>query len=116
MNGADPAMVGNDRRRSSARALGWALAWALPPDTDDAPHPRPAPVAEALGYRPSSALVISSTLHKGPHTGSMGRVGACGDNAAMESSFALLQKNVLPPHKRPDPLRPESQPNPGQSP
>ena len=29
--------------------------------------------------------------------GSMGRVGACGDNAAMESFFALLQKNVLDP-------------------
>ncbi len=28
-------------------------------------------------------------------TGSMGRVGAAGDNAAMESFFALLQKNVL---------------------
>ena len=28
-------------------------------------------------------------------TGSMGRVGACGDNAAMESFWALLQKNVL---------------------
>jgi putative transposase len=27
--------------------------------------------------------------------GSMGRVGACGDNAAMESFFALLQNNVL---------------------
>lgn len=27
--------------------------------------------------------------------GSMGRVGACGDNAGMESFFALLQKNVL---------------------
>jgi putative transposase len=27
--------------------------------------------------------------------GSMGRVGACGDNAAMESFFARLQKNVL---------------------
>ena len=27
-------------------------------------------------------------------TGSMGRVGACFDNAAMESFFALLQKNV----------------------
>lgn len=25
----------------------------------------------------------------------MGRVGACGDNAAMESFFALLQKSVL---------------------
>lgn len=27
--------------------------------------------------------------------GSMGRVGACGDNAAMGSFFSLLQKNVL---------------------
>lgn len=27
--------------------------------------------------------------------GSMGRVGAAGDNAARESFFALLQKNVL---------------------
>jgi transposase len=27
--------------------------------------------------------------------GSMGQVGAAGDNAAVESSFALLQKNVL---------------------
>jgi len=27
--------------------------------------------------------------------GSMGKVASCGDNAAMESFFALLQKNVL---------------------
>jgi putative transposase len=27
--------------------------------------------------------------------GSIGRVGAAGDNAAMESFFSLLQKNVL---------------------
>lgn len=30
--------------------------------------------------------------------GSMGRVASCGDNAAMESFFALLQKNVLNRH------------------
>lgn len=30
--------------------------------------------------------------------GSMGRVGAAGDNAAMESFFSLLQKNVLNEH------------------
>jgi putative transposase len=30
--------------------------------------------------------------------GSMGRVGAAGDNAAMESFFSLLQKNVLDQH------------------
>jgi putative transposase len=34
-------------------------------------------------------------LHDNDLTGSMGRVGACGDNAAMESFFSLLQKNVL---------------------
>lgn len=35
------------------------------------------------------------TLSANELRGSMGRVGACGDNAAMESFFALLQKNVL---------------------
>ena len=41
----------------------------------------------------STAFV--ATLHRHGLTGPMGRVGACGDNAAMESFFALLQKNVL---------------------
>jgi putative transposase len=41
----------------------------------------------------SAAFV--ATLRRHGLTGSMGRVGACGDNAAMESFFALLQKNVL---------------------
>jgi transposase InsO family protein len=41
----------------------------------------------------SQAFVRTLTGHG--LTGSMGRVGACGDNAAMESFFALLQKNVL---------------------
>jgi putative transposase len=35
------------------------------------------------------------TLRNNALIGSMGRVGACQDNAAMESFFALLQKNVL---------------------
>lgn len=34
-------------------------------------------------------------LNRHDMVGSMGKVGACGDNAAMESFFALLQKNVL---------------------
>ncbi len=34
-------------------------------------------------------------LNRHELVGSMGRVGAAGDNAAMESFFALLQKNVL---------------------
>ena len=41
----------------------------------------------------SHAFVQALSRH-GLH-GSMGRVGACADNAAMESFFALLQKNVL---------------------
>jgi putative transposase len=41
----------------------------------------------------SNAFV--STLKSHGLVGSMGRVGACGDNAAMESFFSLLQKNVL---------------------
>jgi putative transposase len=35
------------------------------------------------------------TLRHAQLRGSMGRVGACADNAAMESFFSLLQKNVL---------------------
>jgi len=34
-------------------------------------------------------------LHRHEMVGSMGKVGAAGDNAVMESFFALLQKNVL---------------------
>lgn len=34
-------------------------------------------------------------LHRHNLVGSMGRVGAAGDNAAMESFFSLLQKNVF---------------------
>jgi len=41
----------------------------------------------------SHAFVHALRAH-GLH-GSMGRVGACADNAAMESFFSLLQKNVL---------------------
>ena len=38
---------------------------------------------------------FQKTLKRHQLRGSMGRVGACGDNAAMESFFSLLQKNVL---------------------
>jgi putative transposase len=41
----------------------------------------------------SRAFVKRLKHHK--MVGSMGRVGACGDNAMMESFFSLLQKNVL---------------------
>jgi putative transposase len=38
---------------------------------------------------------VVRALHRHAMVGSMGKVGAAGDNAAMESFFALLQKNVL---------------------
>ena len=41
----------------------------------------------------SRKFVRSLSRHE--MVGSMGRVGAAGDNAAMESFFSLLQKNVL---------------------
>ena len=41
-----------------------------------------------------------ATLKANRLTGSMGRVAAAGDNAAMESFFALLQKNVLNQRRR----------------
>ena len=40
-----------------------------------------------------SRVFVETLRHHGL-VGSMGRVGACGDNAAMESFFALVQKNV----------------------
>ena len=50
------------------------------------------PPVEPGQFRSASfvRLLRDADLH-----GSMGRVGACADNAAMESFFALLQKNVL---------------------
>ncbi len=41
------------------------------------------------------AHVYIRALRDAQLVGSMGRVGACADNAAMESFFSLLQKNVL---------------------
>ncbi len=40
-----------------------------------------------------------AALHRHRVAGSMGQVGAAGDNAAMESFFALLQNNVLDRHR-----------------
>ncbi len=43
----------------------------------------------------STATTATSALRDAQLHGSMGRVGACADNAAMESFFGLLQENVL---------------------
>lgn len=67
-----------------------------------------AALAHAVALRSPSGTVVHSdrgsqfrsrkfvsALRSNGLKGSMGRVGACGDNAAMESFFSLLQKNVL---------------------
>jgi transposase InsO family protein len=41
------------------------------------------------------ARKLHRALHRHHMVGSMGQVGSAGDNAAMESFFSLLQKNVL---------------------
>ncbi len=64
-------------------------------------------MAASLGEGPATVVVHSdrgsqfrsraflSVLGAAGLTGSMGRVASAGDNAAMESFFSLLQKNVL---------------------
>ena len=67
-----------------------------------------AALRNAIGLRRPQATVVHSdrgsqfrsvkfvrTLRSNGLVGSMGRIGTCADNAAMESFFALLQKNVL---------------------
>ncbi len=44
---------------------------------------------------PFRSRKVAAVLTRHGLAGSMGRVGAAGDNAALESFFALLQKNVL---------------------
>lgn len=46
------------------------------------------------------ARKVHRTLARHGMVGSMGQVGSAGDNAAMESFFALLQKNVLDRRRR----------------
>ena len=67
-----------------------------------------AALRNAIGLRSPAGTIVHSDrgsqfrsrkfvrlLHNNGLVGSMGRTGTCADNAAMESFFALLQKNVL---------------------
>ena len=56
---------------------------------------RPAPWSTPTAAANSAPTHSSGRCKNNGLVGSMGRVGACGDNAAMESFFALLQNNVL---------------------
>ena len=53
------------------------------------------PFADLTEQGQGLLVAVDRTLQDHGLADSMGRVGACGDNAAMESFFALLQKNVL---------------------
>ena len=57
-------------------------------------HPSGTVVHSDRGSQFRSHAYLRALRGAGLH-GSMGRVGACADNAAMESFFSLLQKNVL---------------------
>jgi transposase InsO family protein len=57
-------------------------------------HPSGTVVHSDRGSQFRSHAYLHALRAAGLH-GSMGRVGACADNAAMESFFSLLQKNVL---------------------
>jgi transposase InsO family protein len=70
--------------------------------------PRPSTITYAPSNKPVLPRPIDSTqfrarrvaraLRRHDMLGSMGKVGSAGDNAAMESFFALLQNNVLNRH------------------
>ncbi|KXO88605.1 integrase [Tsukamurella pseudospumae] len=64
---------------------------------------RPGPVAGCIVHSDRGSQFRSrkfvAALNQHGLVGSMGRVGAAGDNAAMESFFALLQRNVLDRHR-----------------
>jgi transposase InsO family protein len=77
-----------DARMPAALAVN-ALNNAL--STRDAPH---AIIHSDRGSQFRSRAFVRA-LKDAELRGSMGRVGTCADNAAMESFFALLQKNVL---------------------
>ncbi|MFW0775263.1 IS3 family transposase [Paenarthrobacter nitroguajacolicus] len=77
-----------DSRMKSSLAVA-ALENAVP-----ARNPAGTVVHSDRGSQFRSRRFVESLRHHGL-TGSMGRVGACADNAAMESFFSLLQKNTL---------------------
>ncbi len=58
-------------------------------------HRSPAASFTPTEARNSARRKFVHALNRHAMVGSMGRVGAAGDNAAMESFFALLQNNVL---------------------
>ena len=58
-------------------------------------NPPPGCIVHSDRGSPFRSKAFVRMLKNNKLKGSMGRVGACGDNSAVESFFALLQKNVL---------------------
>src|SRR3989442_5124354 len=75
-----------------------SLAVSALPNAIGLPRPRGTVVHSDRGSQFRSARFVR-LLRDAGLAGSMGRVGASADNAAMESFFALLQKNVLNSHR-----------------
>ena len=99
----------------SRRIIGWSIGPRMTTDLFDN-----ALRMAIVKRRPSGTAIVHSdrggqfrsrryqrTLRVHGLRGSMGRVVSAGDNAAMESFFTLLQKNVLnrQPWRDPDQLR-----------
>ncbi len=93
----------------SNRIVGWAIdscmkARLVVAAIDMAVARRGGDVAGCIVHSDRGSQFRSRKVHRAlaRHglVGSMGQVGSAGDNAAMESFFALLQKNVLDRHPR----------------
>ena len=86
----------------SNRIVGYAIAERMTADlaVTARAQRRPPPTRRRRGgprrpWRPVSSQVLPGRPLAAGLKGSMGRVASVGDNAAMESFWALLQKNVL---------------------
>ena len=93
----------------SNRIVGWAIdsrmkARLVVAAIEMAVARRGGDVAGCILHSDRGSQFRSRKVHRGlaRHglVGSMGKVGSAGDNSAMESFFALLQKNVLNRHRR----------------
>jgi transposase InsO family protein len=80
------------KSRLATQALASAVARRI---TSPAAYFTPIGAAKAVEFAQFRSRRFVHALGRHHMVGSMGRVGAAGDNAAMESFFSLLQNNVL---------------------
>jgi transposase InsO family protein len=83
----------------SNRIVGWAIDTRMKAPVEMAVARRDGDVAGCIFHSDRGsqfrARKVRRALARHGLVGSMGQVGSAGDNAAMESFFALLQRNVL---------------------